>query len=170
MCQLKIDMSDLEIAFDYGGGMVSYYLDTETGEIINVTDDDHFQLEAVYRTYSNEQTGSVDWESAFQEEHVPDWQREVLRDADRVKADNSNRFIAIPSQSSYDGYRDMETFIATVRIPRLQEQLERAISGGGAFRYFKDVLLDYPTERERWFQFKQDRLRERLYQIHPAQK
>jgi hypothetical protein len=29
-----------------------------------------------------------------------------------------------------------------------------AINGKGAFRRFKDVLLDYPEERERWFQFK----------------
>ncbi len=50
MCQLKIDMSDLEIAFDYGGGMVSHYLDTETGEIISISDDDNFQLEAIYKT------------------------------------------------------------------------------------------------------------------------
>jgi hypothetical protein len=56
----------------------------------------------------------------------------------------------------------MEAFIVTVHNPRLQEQLERAISGQGAFRYFKDALLDYPTERERWFQFKQDRLHQRM--------
>jgi hypothetical protein len=27
---------------------------------------------------------------------------------------------------------------------------------------FQDVLLDNPSERERWFQFKQARLRERI--------
>ena len=57
----------------------------------------------------------------------------------------------------------MEAFIATVRNQRLQECLERAIGGRGAFRYFKDVLLDYPAERERWFQFKQDRLHLRMF-------
>jgi len=51
----------------------------------------------------------------------------------------------------------MEAFIATVHNRRLQERLERAISGRGAFRYFKDVLLDYSAERERWFQFKRER-------------
>jgi hypothetical protein len=56
----------------------------------------------------------------------------------------------------------MEAFIITVGNPRLQERLERAIRGRGAFRYFKDVLLDYPAERERWFQFKQDRLHQRM--------
>ena len=41
------------------------------------------------------------------------------------------------------------------------ELLEVAINGKGAFRRFKDVLLNYPEERERWFQFKDDRMKER---------
>lgn len=45
---------------------------------------------------------------------------------------------------------------------RLANRLERAISGRGAFRYFKDVLLDHPRERERWFAFTDQRLRERV--------
>jgi hypothetical protein len=89
--------------------------------------------------------------------HVPDWQREPLQNADRVKAGFGDRFIAIPPEGSPEGYRDMEAFIATVRSRRLQERLEDAIRRRGAFRHFKDVLLDYPAERERWFQFKRER-------------
>jgi len=55
----------------------------------------------------------------------------------------------------------MEDFIATVEGERLAELLEVAIKGKGAFRRFKDVLLNYPEERERWFEFKDDRMRER---------
>jgi len=33
-----------------------------------------------------------------------------------------------------------------------------AIDGKGAFRRFKDVLLNYPTERERWFSYRADLL------------
>ncbi|MCZ7554186.1 MAG: UPF0158 family protein [Anaerolineales bacterium] len=82
--------------------------------------------------------------------------------ADRVEAGFGDRFISIPSEGSHEGYRDMEAFIATVRNRRLQECLERAICGRGAFRYFKDVPLDYPAKRERWFQFKQERLHQRI--------
>ena len=99
MRQLKIDLSELELAFDSGSEMISYYLDTETGEVVSI----------------------------------------------------------------------MEAFNATVRNRRLQEQLERAIGGCGAFRYFKDVLLDHPAERERWFQFKQDRLHQRILVWFEAQ-
>ena len=162
MRQLEIDCSELELAFDSGSVLISYYLDIETGEIISLTDEERGLLERIYESYYNEQTQTVDWETAFQEEHVPDWQRESIRDADRLNQGFGTRFIAIPSESSRKGYRDMEAFIVTVRNPRLQEQLERAISGRGAFRYFKDVLLDYPAERERWFQFKQNRLHQSM--------
>jgi hypothetical protein len=85
-----------------------------------------------------------------------------LYSADQVEAGFGSHFIAIPSEGSHQGYLDMEVFIDTVRSPRLQERLDRAISGFGAFRYFKAVLLDYPTERERWFQFKRERLQQRI--------
>jgi hypothetical protein len=85
-----------------------------------------------------------------------------LQNADRGEAGFGDRFIAIPSEGSHEGYRDMEAFIATVHQRHLQERLERAISGRGAFRYFKDVLLDCPAERERWFHFKRERLHQRI--------
>jgi hypothetical protein len=162
MRQLKIDLSELEMAFDSGSEMISFYLDIETGEILSVSDEERNLLESIYESYYDEHTQSVDWEVAFAEEHIPDWQRERIQDADRVEAGFGNRFIHIPSESSHEGYRDMEAFISTVRNPLLQERLERAISGRGAFRYFKDELLDYPAERERWFQFKHDRLHQRM--------
>lgn len=51
------------------------------------------------------------------------------------------------------GYGDMEDFVARIREPRTRDLLERAISGRGAFRRFKDTLLDYPDLRRAWFAF-----------------
>ncbi len=56
----------------------------------------------------------------------------------------------------------MEGFIETVANKRLAERLARAIQGRGPFGRFKDVLLDYPVERERWFAFRDARQRERV--------
>jgi hypothetical protein len=159
---LKIDLSELELAFDNGGEMISYYLDLETGEVVSVSDEERQLLESIYESYYDEQSRTVDWENAFEKEQVPDWQREQLQIADRVEAGSGSRFITIPAEGTREGYRDMEAFIATVQCSGLQERLDRAISGRGAFRYFKDVLLDYPTERECWFQFKRDRLQQRI--------
>jgi hypothetical protein len=40
----------------------------------------------------------------------------------------------------------------------LRERLIISIDGKGAFRRFKDVLLAYPAERERWFSYRADLL------------
>jgi len=79
---------------------------------------------------------------------------------DRVEED-FERYELIPKAESYEGYQDMVDFIATIDNERLAELLEVAINGKGAFRRFKDVLLDYPEERERWFKFKDERMEER---------
>ncbi len=83
MRQLKIDLSELELAFDNGSEMISYYLDLETGEVISISDEERGLLESIYESYYDEQSENVDWENAFEEEHVPDWQREQLQNADR---------------------------------------------------------------------------------------
>jgi hypothetical protein len=85
-----------------------------------------------------------------------------LLDADRVEKGFGSRFITIPPDSSHVGYRDMEDFIASVDSLHLQNQLAHAIRGRGAFRRFKDVLLETPSARERWFQFKQERVQQRI--------
>jgi hypothetical protein len=48
-------------------------------------------------------------------------------------------------------YGDMEDFVATVGDPRARGVLGRAIAGRGAFRRFKDALLDFPELRAAWF-------------------
>jgi len=53
----------------------------------------------------------------------------------------------------------MEDFIYTLPPGRLQEQLEIAISGRKPFRRFKDVLLNYPQERQAWFDFQEEQQR-----------
>lgn len=73
-----------------------------------------------------------------------------------------DRYINIPFQGSAVGYEDMWTFAETVVDPHLRGRLDRALSGKGAFRRFKDVLLDVPPERERWFAFQRARVAERI--------
>ena len=72
-----------------------------------------------------------------------------------------NRYEPIPKADPYGGYRGMQAFIATVEDDHLAELLEVAINGKGAFHRFKDVLLHYPKEREKWFEFRDGRMKER---------
>lgn len=75
----------------------------------------------------------------------------------RVTDDQS--YLRVDPVSSREQYRWMERFIATVEEPEFREKLVHAIDGKGAFRRFKDVLMSYPVDRERWFAFRSERLR-----------
>jgi len=103
--------------------------------------------------YLDLETGEI----LFLSEYMDD-ETEKLRD--RID-DDTDRYERIPKAESHEGYEDMQAFIATVKDERIAELLEVAINGKGAFRRFKDVLLNYPEERERWFQFKDDRMEEK---------
>lgn len=68
-------------------------------------------------------------------------------------------YVRIDPVSSREQYRWMERYIATVEDPEFRQKLISAIDGKGAFRRFKDVLMSYPADRERWFAFRSERLR-----------
>jgi hypothetical protein len=117
----------------------------------------------------------VDWEAledAF-ENNAPEVHSylhlttgEVLRVVDgvadpqmhaRISADPN--YLRIDPVSSREQYRWMERFIPMVDEPELKGKLAQAIDGKGAFRRFKDVLMSYAEDRERWFTFRSERLR-----------
>ena len=75
----------------------------------------------------------------------------------RIAADAG--YMRIDPVSSREQYRWMERFIATVEEPELRQKLVQSIDGKGAFRRFKDVLMSFPVDRERWFAFRSERLR-----------
>jgi predicted nucleotidyltransferase len=62
---------------------------------------------------------------------------------------------------SHEAYGDMEDFVERVRDPRARDLLARAIEGRGAFRRFKDTLLEFPELRAAWFAFHDARLERR---------
>jgi len=75
----------------------------------------------------------------------------------RVSTDAN--YLRVDPVSSREQYRWMERFIATVDEGELRDKLVQSIDGKGAFRRFKDVLMTFPVDRERWFTFRSERLR-----------
>lgn len=67
-----------------------------------------------------------------------------------------SRYLRVDPASSREQYRWMERFVSSVADPPLRERLLIAIDGKGAFRRFKDVLLAFPAERERWFVYRSE--------------
>src|ERR1039458_9377842 len=111
----------------------------------------------------------VDWESledAF-ENNAPEVHSylqlttgEVLRVVDgvadpqmHVRIASDGNYLRVDPVSSREQYRWMERFIPMVDEGELRTKLTQSIDGKGAFRRFKDVLMSYGPERERWFAF-----------------
>ena len=117
----------------------------------------------------------VDWEAledAF-ENNAPEVHSylhlvtgEVLRVVDgvadpqmHVRIASDPNYLRIDPVSSREQYRWMERFIPMVEETELRAKLTIAIDGKGAFRRFKDVLMTYGPDREKWFTFRSERLR-----------
>ena len=73
--------------------------------------------------------------------------------------ENSPDFLYIEPISSREQYRWMEEFIEVTPESPLKDKLNVAVDGKGAFRRFKDVLVGYPEDRERWFAQRSAKLR-----------
>jgi len=83
-------------------------------------------------------------------------------DAKRIASGVNVRYFLIPHKPSHEGYAMMEEFIETVKEKHLKEALTEAIEGKGAFRRFRDVLVSYPNEEERWLDLRDGRAREEI--------
>lgn len=160
--KLKVDLGELEIALQTDNYEVPHYLDLETGEIILVMREYASQLDEIYDVIHDEAgERSVSLEAYLEEASYHDWEKEMLLLADEVEQGYQERYIPVEKDDRHADYRDMERFIEAVEDDALRERLWRAIQGRGAFRYFKDVLYDYPEARQAWFEFRDARRQRR---------
>lgn len=155
----KVSFSDLEIAFHDSSYEHHYWLDKRTGKVILI-DDEVADLLREGEDLSD----------------LPKWQREMAEEMepvlrafgelpDREANDDEidlDCYVEIPKRESREAYEDMVEFAETVTDSHLRDLLDVALRGNGAFRRFKDVLLDYPADRERWFRFEERREREAI--------
>ena len=161
--RVAVDLDELAGAFENGFPDLSYYLDVESGEVAMVSDDTRRELEEIYQELDNgEDLNDARIREVIQQRDVPDWMREVLEEADRVERGFGTRYVRVPRDETHEAYGDMANFILTVGDERLRERLSDAIDGRGAFGRFKQVLSTHDDERERWFAFRDTRLRERI--------
>ena len=164
--RLQVNLDDIADAMEYRDPMMMLhsYLDTETGEVITVSSEELSIVEGIYQTHDQEEHDKpLDLAAILAKSDYPQWQIEIILEAERVEMGYGTRYISLPEQDSREGYSDMEAFIPTVDDQRLQNLLWRAIEGRGAFRRFKDVLERERRTRERWFTFQGERRRERAH-------
>ena len=161
--KVKVNLAELAIALDTNSPEMRNYLDLETGEIVTITEEFAWELKQIYdEIYDQEGNRVVTLEEHLHGRDDPDWQKEMLLEADRVEQGYGVRYILVERDDPYGDYNDMERFIRRVEDPQLRERLWRAIKGRGAFRRFKDLLTRHPDVRDQWFDFKDAQLERRL--------
>lgn len=102
-------------------------------------------------------TGQV-WPEAVYEDLRADENDEDVEEHDEAAG---SRWLWVDPVGSRSGYRDMEVFIATLDDEHLAELLSTAISGQGGFRRFKEAIARHPEAADRWYAFREDRVRGR---------
>lgn len=76
-------------------------------------------------------------------------QSEFLEDLE----ENFDKYIRLPTKFEINDYHIMETFIWNLPEGRIQDELEIAIRGRGAFRRFKDKISYFDIE-DQWFSYR----------------
>ena len=124
--KVRVDLEELRFALEDASYEHRHFLDTETGDVIFVSE-------------------------MFDDE-------ETQRQLTEIDEAEPGRYLQVRRADAREGYDDMQDFIDTVSDEHLQELLNVAIQGRGAFRRFKDVLARHPAEQQRWFEFQTARL------------
>jgi hypothetical protein len=106
--------------------------------------------------HSPDHTWWIDPQTGEVEPRFESWLDEEADDAQE-----SRGLVLIEPNPSGESYGDLEDFTARVRDHRARDLLERAISGRGAFRRFKDTLFEFPDLQEAWFKFHDSRMERR---------
>ena len=127
--RVPVNSHELETALTTNSGEWTCYLDVRSGEV---------QMVPADRLSDDD-----------------DWPSEDEIDAGL----DAGHLIHVEPLGSRVEYAWMTEFAATVADAPLRDRLEVALDGRGAFRRFKNALLDSPAERERWFAFRDERLR-----------
>jgi Uncharacterised protein family (UPF0158) len=136
--KLKDILEGLEFLTDEG----RFYLNTVTGEVVSVTDE---ELRAA------ENDAPLDY--------FPAWQQDAIRLAGEIVEVETDHFLPLPDKFEINEYRIMERFCLSVDDEDMREDLCNAIRGRGAFRYFKDKIHEYGIV-EAWYRYRDDALRE----------
>ena len=121
-------------AMDWQSDEMTAYLNTKTGEVVVVSDEDLAVAES-----GDDLGGRAEWEA-----EAIDIARAVLTGQD---------YVALPDRFAIDEYGMMERFACSVTDAASSDRLQRAIRSSGAFRRFKDDVGDLGLAAE-WYAYR----------------
>lgn len=127
----------LEIQFDDSRS----FLNINSGEIVSV---------------NTEELRAAEDDDPFN--HLSDWEQENRKMAIDI-VENFEGYIEIPTKHEVNEYETMEDFSLSVSDRNIQIKLLGAIKGKGAFRRFKDEIINLGIEGN-WYSFREERFKE----------
>jgi hypothetical protein len=152
MKQLKINFDEIQKAMeDITRDSFDYFFDTDTGEVITFSEE--ILNEVKSRLYDGDPEDideDIEYIEFDEEPEIPDWMEDEVEMAMEILFDVDERYARIPERASSAAFKAMNEFIDKLEDNNLKDLLVASLEGKGAFRRFKDILLDYPKERKRW--------------------
>jgi len=113
------------------------------------------QLDCGNRCYINKETGDIkttpDFDNGYADEEL--W-ADVLEELE----ENWDKYIQIEKMESYESFNLMADFAESVDSKELRESLINALNKKHPFRNFKWVVDNSGPYRQKWFDFKNQRL------------
>jgi hypothetical protein len=79
-----------------------------------------------------------------------------------IQARLGQTYLAIPSVTTQGAYEEIEDFVEGVEDETTRDALFDAIERKGALRNFREAILQFPEERQRWSAYRKARSARRL--------
>ncbi|GGJ96160.1 hypothetical protein GCM10007063_18300 [Lentibacillus kapialis] len=138
----KVNISELaeEMGMQMDGHL--QLVNKETGEIVHI-------MESFIRMAEDEKPYG----------HLPDWQQEEMELAIDFVEYDMEKYVLTPSQFDINEYGMMEDFCFSIKDPGKQDKLLHTIRGKGAFRRFKDMVIDLDLAED-WYDYRDKRYRQ----------
>ena len=137
---MRVKLSDIIDAMDIQMDESLSYVDKETGEVL---------------TFMHEELVAAEDDEPLDD--FPEWQQESIRKAKKIIYEDNAP--SLPTNFDIHEYRIMENFCYSIEDERISDSLCRAISGRGAFRYFKDTIHRFGIQDD-WYKYRYEAFRE----------
>lgn len=137
---IKIDdlLSEIELQIDDS----FTFINIKTGEVI---------------TLMREEIVAAEDEKPI--EQFPEWQRENIEKAINIIEDEDGVYVDFTLRNNFNEYEIMEDFIVSLKDQDIREELYDAIQGRGAFRRFKDRIIEFGVDKQ-WYKYKENKIKE----------
>lgn len=117
------------------------FVKVRTGEVFSVSEDD-----------------LIDAEDEKTIDDLQDWQIENLEIVNEI-VENYEDYKELPSRYELDEYKIVKDFCLTVKDVKVQKILLITIEGKGAFRRFKDAVIEFNIEMD-WYSYRDRRYKD----------